>query len=249
MEDQNGNPIKSIKLSFVLSWIFGLLLVIAGLSQLIPAPVTGVLSLMLALVILPPVNSYFSSKYNFTLSWGLKTGLVSVLVILIGISMPSSSEIQDISSSSLPVLNTEEGTATTSASSDNENTKANVPQPAAKSSAPVTSPKSDERQTEMVASDISFSQKNAVRKAQSYLNYSAFSRDGLIEQLEFEQFSHADAVYGVDNSGANWNEQAAKKAKSYLKLSAFSRGSLITQLEFDKFTSTQAEYGVNAAGL
>ncbi|MDO8664464.1 MAG: Ltp family lipoprotein [Candidatus Liptonbacteria bacterium] len=93
------------------------------------------------------------------------------------------------------------------------------------------------------------SQKNAVRAAQSYLNYTAFSHDGLVAQLEYGQFSHADAVYGADNSGANWNEQAAKAAKSYMEYSAFSRGSLIAQLEYGKFTQAQAEYGANAVGL
>ncbi len=98
-------------------------------------------------------------------------------------------------------------------------------------------------------STITVSQKNAVQKAKSYLNYTGFSHDGLVAQLEYEQFSHADAVYGADNSGANWNEQAAKKAKSYMAYSAFSRGSLIEQLKFDKFTQEQAEYGANAVGL
>lgn len=93
------------------------------------------------------------------------------------------------------------------------------------------------------------SQKNAVKKAKSYLDFSAFSHDGLVEQLEYEQFSHADAVYGADNSGADWNEQAAKKAKSYMEYSAFSRGSLIEQLIYEKFTPEQAEYGANAVGL
>ncbi len=93
------------------------------------------------------------------------------------------------------------------------------------------------------------SQKNAVKKAKSYLGYTAFSHDGLVAQLEYDQFSHADAVYGADNSGANWNEQAAAKAKSYMGYSAFSRGSLIAQLEYDKFTQAQAEYGANAVGL
>lgn len=93
------------------------------------------------------------------------------------------------------------------------------------------------------------SQKNAVKKAKSYLAYTAFSHDGLVAQLEFEQFSHADAVYGADNSGGNWNEQAVKKAKSYMDYSAFSRGSLIEQLKFDKFTQEQAEYGANSVGL
>jgi len=93
------------------------------------------------------------------------------------------------------------------------------------------------------------SQKNAVKKAKSYLGYTAFSHDGLVAQLEYDQFSHADAVYGADNSGANWNEQAAKKAKSYMEYSAFSRGSLIDQLKYDQFTQAQAEYGANAVGL
>jgi len=93
------------------------------------------------------------------------------------------------------------------------------------------------------------SQKNAVAKAKSYLGYSAFSHDGLVAQLEYEQFSHADAVYGADNSGANWNEQSAKKAKSYMDMSAYSRGSLIAQLKYEKFTQAQAEYGANAVGL
>jgi hypothetical protein len=93
------------------------------------------------------------------------------------------------------------------------------------------------------------SQKNAVKKAKSYLAYTAFSHDGLVAQLEYEQFSHLDAVYGVDNSGGNWNEQAAKKAQSYMDYSAFSRGSLIDQLKYDKFTQEQAEYGANSVGL
>ena len=98
-------------------------------------------------------------------------------------------------------------------------------------------------------SNVTVSQKNAVAKAKSYLGYTAFSHDGLVAQLEYEQFSHADAVYGADNSGANWNEQAAKKAKSYMEYSAFSRGSLIDQLKYDQFTQAQAEYGAYAVGL
>ena len=93
------------------------------------------------------------------------------------------------------------------------------------------------------------SQKNAVSKAQSFLNVSAFSRDGLISQLEFMSFSYEDAVYGADNCGANWNEQAARKAASYLNMTAFSRDDLIRQLIFDRFTYEQAVYGVDMAGV
>ena len=77
----------------------------------------------------------------------------------------------------------------------------------------------------------------------------AFSRDGLIKQLEFEGFSNEDATYGVDNVSVDWNEQAVKKAKEYLDTMAFSRDGLIKQLEFEGFTYEQAVYGVEQNGL
>jgi hypothetical protein len=91
-------------------------------------------------------------------------------------------------------------------------------------------------------------QRNALKSAESYLNYSAFSYSGLIKQLEYEQFSHEDAVYAADNCGADWNEQAAKSAKSYLDYSSFSRSGLIDQLVYEGFSYDQAVYGVDANG-
>lgn len=103
--------------------------------------------------------------------------------------------------------------------------------------------KEEKKSTETV------SQANAVEKAKSYLQFMAFSYDGLVEQLEFEKFSHEDAVYGVDHCGADWNEQAVKKAKSYLEFMSFSHDGLVEQLEFEGFTHEQAEYGVTQVGL
>ncbi len=91
-------------------------------------------------------------------------------------------------------------------------------------------------------------QKNALRKAESYLDTMAFSREGLIEQLEFEGYSNEDATFAVDNCGADWKEQAAKKAESYLDTMAFSRDGLIEQLEYEGFTNEEAVYGVTANG-
>lgn len=92
-------------------------------------------------------------------------------------------------------------------------------------------------------------QENARRSAEGYLDLSAFSRSGLIEQLEFEGYSTKDATYGVDSQKADWNKQAAASAEAYLELSAFSRSGLIDQLVFEGFTPAQAEYGVNKIGL
>ncbi|WP_303203898.1 Ltp family lipoprotein [Raoultibacter timonensis] len=93
------------------------------------------------------------------------------------------------------------------------------------------------------------SQSNAVKKAKDYLSFMAFSYDGLIDQLEYEKFSYDDAVYGVDNCGADWNEQAAKKAEEYLDFMSFSRDGLIEQLQYEGFTYDQAAYGVDSVGL
>lgn len=91
-------------------------------------------------------------------------------------------------------------------------------------------------------------EKNALKKAQSYLNIMPFSYEGLIKQLEFEQYSHDEAVYGADNCGADWKEQAYQKALDYLDIMAFSRDGLIHQLEFEGFTSSQAEYAADKVG-
>ncbi|MEV0251911.1 Ltp family lipoprotein [Nocardia sp. NPDC050712] len=95
--------------------------------------------------------------------------------------------------------------------------------------------------------ELTSSQRNAIRTAQQYLDYSAFSRTGLIHQLEYEEFSTADATFAVDSLNVDWNEQAAKSAKQYLDYTSFSRSGLIDQLVYDGFTRAQAEYGVNAA--
>lgn len=92
-------------------------------------------------------------------------------------------------------------------------------------------------------------QKNAVRAAEQYLDYSSFSREGLIDQLEFEEYSVADATFAVDFVAPDWNEQAAKSAETYLDYTAFSRQSLIDQLVFEGFTVEQAQYGVDSAGI
>jgi colicin import membrane protein len=103
--------------------------------------------------------------------------------------------------------------------------------------------------TEEDSASGTVSQQNAFDSAQSYLSFSAFSKSGLIDQLEFEGYSTADANWALDNMVVDWNEQAAKSAQSYLEFSSFSRSGLIDQLEFEGYTRSQAEYGVDQVGL
>jgi enterochelin esterase-like enzyme len=91
------------------------------------------------------------------------------------------------------------------------------------------------------------SQRNAVRAAESYLEYTAFSKKGLEKQLRFEGYSSAAARYGASHVHANWNQEAVKAAKSYLEYTSFSKSGLVEQLEFEGFTPSQAQYGVSRA--
>ena len=99
------------------------------------------------------------------------------------------------------------------------------------------------------ASEPTLGEQNAYKQALSYLDFTSFSYSGLIEQLEYEGFSTEEAIYGANNCGADWNEQAAKKAQSYLDFTSLSRVGLIEQLEYEGFTKEQAEYGASAVGF
>ena len=90
-------------------------------------------------------------------------------------------------------------------------------------------------------------QRNAKRSAQSYLNYTAFSRPGLIDQLIYEGYSKADATYAVDSLDVDWMQQAVESAKDYLDYTSFSRQGLIDQLVYEGFTTKQAKHGVSIA--
>lgn len=111
----------------------------------------------------------------------------------------------------------------------------------------ITNSASKEKPKEQKAK-MTTGQKNALESAKDYLDFSALSHSGLVEQLKFEGYSKEDSTFAADNCGANWDEQAAKSAKTYIDMSSFSRAGLIDQLEFDGYTHSQAEYGANAVG-
>ncbi len=96
--------------------------------------------------------------------------------------------------------------------------------------------------------NITLGMENALKQAERYLDLTGFSYQGIIEQLEYEKYTHEEAVYAADNCGADWKEEAVKKAKEYLNLTSFSRQGLIDQLKYDKFTDQEAEYAVEKIG-
>lgn len=115
------------------------------------------------------------------------------------------------------------------------------PKPAENSSSSV--PSSSEPQIDGTLGEI-----NALRQAMQYISYTAFSHDGLVEQLKYEGYTDSEALYGADNCGADWNEQALSKAQDYLSMTAFSYSGLVEQLEYENFTNEQAVYGADNCG-
>lgn len=113
----------------------------------------------------------------------------------------------------------------------------------------VEEPVVKEKEDPIQSGEETLSQKNAVKKAESYLSTSAFSKSGLIGQLEYSGFSSEDANYAVNKINVDWKEQAVKKAESYLSTSAFSRSRLIEQLEYSGFSNEEAVYAVDEIGL
>lgn len=124
------------------------------------------------------------------------------------------------------------------------------PAPSAQSTAPAPSTPNAKSTPQALTGP----QKNAVRSAQSYLSISAFSRDGLIEQLSSQAgngFNVNDATKAVDSLNVDWNQEAVKSAKQYLQMMGFSCNGLVQQLSSRagaKFTQQQATFGAQRAG-
>lgn len=134
--------------------------------------------------------------------------------------------------------------------SGNSTAAATEPSPPAQSSAPAPSSTNIKK----VTNQLTGPQKNAVMAANSYLRISAFSRDGLIDQLSSPAgngFNVADATVAVDSLNVDWNQEAVKSAKEYLKMMGFSCNGLVQQLSSkagSKFTEGQARFGAKQAG-
>ena len=90
-------------------------------------------------------------------------------------------------------------------------------------------------------------QKNAVKKARSYVKSVGTAKSKLVGQLtQFDKFSEADAEYAVNQlTDIDWNKVALKKAESYVKSVGIAKSKLADQLtQFDGFTQEEADYAV-----
>lgn len=97
-------------------------------------------------------------------------------------------------------------------------------------------------------SSASLGELNALGSAETYLSMGGFSKKGLREQLQYEQYSDSEIDYAIKHCNADWKKQAELSAQSYINTSNFSRSELLEQLKFEGFTDEQAEHGVEAVG-
>ena len=244
MAKNKNKEIKSIGLMTVLGWIFGILFILSGLGNLFINVGIGICLILAGIIILPYTNGILKNNFNISLSRGLRI-FIALILIFASISLYTFYESSGYGREAKQNLNEgfkqttkniaepiKENVETTKEENLSENIK--------------SSSKVETTSTSVIeeSKKITLGEKNALSKAKIYLNTMAFSEKGLIQQLEFEGFTTEQAEYGVENCGANWNEQATLKAKTYLNTMAFSKEGLIHQLEFEGFTTSQAEYGV-----
>jgi len=96
---------------------------------------------------------------------------------------------------------------------------------------------------------LTVSQENAIQAAKDYLDYTAFSKSGLIAQLEYEKYSKEDAAFAVEQLKVDWREQAVLCAQAYMDYTSFSRAGLIDQLLYEGHSQADSEYAATQVGL
>ena len=99
---------------------------------------------------------------------------------------------------------------------------------------------------------------NALEQAQSYLEYSSFSRAGLLHQMTSEYgsgFEAEDAAWAIRYLEkfklVSWKAEAVEQAESYLEYSSFSRDGLYRQMTSEygsQFTPEETNYALSKVG-
>jgi hypothetical protein len=189
---------------------------------------------------LPPQNQGTKRK-----KWPWIASAVAVVVLfgIIGLASGGGTDEPSTAASSQPVVETRTVTVEPIPSGTTQQpTTEEVAEPTSTAVAPPPPPPAAPDTRSSMSSGV----RNAADKASDYLDFTSFSRSGLIEQLEFEDFSTADAAAGVDSLDVDWMEQAEKKAKEYLDFTSFSQQGLVEQLVFDGFTQSQAQHGAQS---
>jgi len=102
--DSNNKKERTLTLGSVLGWGLGVFIGFIGIIQLFEQISVGIIFILMALVLLPPVNKYVKSKYNFSISKGMKIVLLIVLLAVAGaLGTGSDTDSESVSSNKTKV--------------------------------------------------------------------------------------------------------------------------------------------------
>ena len=134
------------------------------------------------------------------------------------------------------------GEESSSSESTAETTAAATAQTTANNQSTTAAPTTDDN-----SSSYASAKEAAVADAKKFLERANYSYQGLYNDLVYMGYADEDAKYGVDNCGADWNEQAAKRAKALASTGITNYDNLVEKLESEGFTRDQAEIGARSA--
>ncbi|MFM2381816.1 MAG: hypothetical protein RLZZ76_583 [Candidatus Parcubacteria bacterium] len=88
--------VKSLTLKSVVAWIFGGLLILAGVGLFTTSIIGGIVMLLAGAILLPPTFSLIQKKLNINLSGGLRAVIVIIFLAIAGSTMDTN-EISKVS--------------------------------------------------------------------------------------------------------------------------------------------------------
>jgi hypothetical protein len=241
----NSSSEKSSIFSRKSANIIGAILLFGGFVTLFSGFITGLLIFLSGLIIFPKTFKLISNKTKNVISKKSRILIALALLIVVSIvstSNPTSNIKPEKTQEVEPKQEVVESQNNNGIEIQNTPTENTVVGKQLKQPEPAPAPKVEN------VYQPTLGERNALSSAKQYLSYSAFSKGGLIEQLEYEDYSPKEIDYAMSQISVDWNHQAALTAETYLEYSAFSRSGLIEQLEYEGFTRSQAEYGANAVG-
>lgn len=92
MNKQTALSNIKITASLILGWFFGIFFALGGFSGIVSGePVPGIIMMIMAAVILPPVVKFVDKKWKFHLSSGTKIVIIIIGLIIVGSTIDTSS--------------------------------------------------------------------------------------------------------------------------------------------------------------
>ena len=111
-EQPVDGKVKNLTLKSVLAWIFGGLLVLAGVGLFTDSILGGVAVILAGAILLPPTLSLIQKKLNVNLSGGLRAVIIIILFAIAGSTL-NSSEVSKVSSEDSETIAESDAVSTT----------------------------------------------------------------------------------------------------------------------------------------